>query len=140
MNPEKLIEDYNFNSIKVRLEPDGNLATAEYVAFQFHKGTIRTYSVDRPSPRSRRFQFHKGTIRTSTQTTWVSCSLKFQFHKGTIRTTRQRYQASHHDEFQFHKGTIRTLMFAATLPSSTNFNSIKVRLEPFISFMIAFHM
>ena len=31
--------------------------------------------------------------------------------------------------FQFHKGTIRTTKSTHTLPTSSNFNSIKVRLE-----------
>ena len=32
----------NFNSIKVRLEPKGGTAEAPTLRFQFHKGTIRT--------------------------------------------------------------------------------------------------
>ena len=32
----------NFNSIKVQLELNPNLAIAQISGFQFHKGTIRT--------------------------------------------------------------------------------------------------
>ena len=37
------LQEY-FNSIKVRLEHDGETYTSELEIFQFHKGTIRTYS------------------------------------------------------------------------------------------------
>ena len=33
---------FNFNSIKVRLEPPAIIAGAGSLLFQFHKGTIRT--------------------------------------------------------------------------------------------------
>ena len=59
--------------------------------------------------RSGRFQFHKGTIRTFLNLNKTSeTSPKFQFHKGTIRTQVEKYKQN----------------------VKTNFNSIKVRLEP----------
>ena len=36
------IIDFNFNSIKVRLEPHQSQPSAAYLRFQFHKGAIRT--------------------------------------------------------------------------------------------------
>ena len=42
-------EDNNFNSIKVRLERRVNLGTHKTALFQFHKGTIRTKTLPRPS-------------------------------------------------------------------------------------------
>ena len=36
--------DCDFNSIKVRLKPNGNALTTENPKFQFHKGTIKTKS------------------------------------------------------------------------------------------------
>ena len=64
-----------------------------------------------------------------------SCSkiwlcLRNQFHKGTIRTLDVQYSLSLDNIFQFHKGTIRTLLQNIYLWDWTNFNSIKVRLEP----------
>ena len=54
----------NFNSIKVRLEPRTAREQLNELAFQFHKGTIRTWGCRRCRLRGRLFQFHKGTIRT----------------------------------------------------------------------------
>ena len=54
----------NFNSIKVRLK----LAVVKQVtialAFQFHKGTIKTFEAAGINPYFALFQFHKGTIKT----------------------------------------------------------------------------
>ena len=38
----KKIPNHNFNSIKVRLEPLEGMQFESIVAFQFHKGAIRT--------------------------------------------------------------------------------------------------
>ena len=55
----------NFNSIKVRLEPNVYLhSLTEATVFQFHKGTIRTGDDNVLKVTDRTFQFHKGTIRT----------------------------------------------------------------------------
>ena len=53
-----------FNSIKVQLERNIAARPASFSRFQFHKGTIRTYSALENDPKYYRFQFHKGTIRT----------------------------------------------------------------------------
>ena len=54
----------NFNSIKVRLEPDSVNSITICMEFQFHKGAIRT------------------PMKLFVITSW----LQFQFHKGAIRT------------------------------------------------------
>ena len=99
---------FNFNSIKVRLEPRARKRNAHTLIFQFHKGTIRTCLKLLEGMRNAIiFQFHKGTIRTRSYPRHRHFSLPFQFHKGTIRTTAKE-------------------TFAISV---TNFNSIKVRLE-----------
>ena len=57
--------DYNFNSIKVRLELKDLKKEIDDVTFQFHKGTIRTEKIRRVKEAIEKFQFHKGTIRTA---------------------------------------------------------------------------
>ena len=42
-----LQEQFNFNSIKVRLEPQVAPDVGSTIAFQFHKGAIRTISITR---------------------------------------------------------------------------------------------
>ena len=57
-------EEFNFNSIKVRLE---QVADGVYDAgkpFQFHKGAIRTILYTLLYIEKIIFQFHKGAIRT----------------------------------------------------------------------------
>ena len=97
----------NFNSIKVQLEPEFGLYKSQIDDFNSikvqleHKIVLKTTSV-------LEFQFHKGTIRTKLSTELFGVLTLFQFHKGTIRT----YQVfcSHH--------------------RLSDFNSIKVQLEP----------
>ena len=55
---------FNFNSIKVQLELKKLMKFRFVIAFQFHKGTIRTDYFVSNKPFSFEFQFHKGTIRT----------------------------------------------------------------------------
>ena len=79
----------------------------------------------------RLFQFHKGTIRTWSQSNAIKAAPVFQFHKGTIRTHLMvliflvllhfnsiKVQLEQNNDcvayvppiFQFHKGTIRTAL------------------------------
>ena len=58
------MEINNFNSIKVQLELTEASGTAMLCIFQFHKGTIRTFSTFFAAGFLSLFQFHKGTIRT----------------------------------------------------------------------------
>ena len=118
--------------------------------FQFHKGTIRTRSVQSLDELSVLFQFHKGTIRTNFVNVSGNHISVFQFHKGTIRTdfsvaiclvilyfnsikVRLELVAfplyTVEIAFQFHKGTIRTACLQCLRISEYHFNSIKVRLE-----------
>ena len=76
------------------------------------------------------FQFHKGTIRTVGPVVSAAGSILFQFHKGTIRTNHGVGEEKVIHQFQFHKGTIRTRGRASALAWLSNFNSIKVQLEP----------
>ena len=55
---------YYFNSIKVRLELKPITSNRRLMLFQFHKGTIRTWSQHWKPTQRLGFQFHKGTIRT----------------------------------------------------------------------------
>ena len=53
-----------FNSIKVQLEHSVDDSKVHVNLFQFHKGTIRTFSFISFQDSLLLFQFHKGTIRT----------------------------------------------------------------------------
>ena len=75
------------------------------------------------------FQFHKGTIRTLSTAQGITDAAGFQFHKGTIRTITNATTKSYIQEFQFHKGTIRTIAYHSRVRAQPHFNSIKVRLE-----------
>ena len=57
----------------------------------------------------------------------------FQFHKGTIRTGGTWLRSDATMVFQFHKGTIRTVKLIDSVCWLSNFNSIKVQLELFVS-------
>ena len=54
----------HFNSIKVRLKRQAIRACLLYLAFQFHKGTIKTGDEAAVALTPNKFQFHKGTIKT----------------------------------------------------------------------------
>ena len=100
-----------FNSIKVRLEPLITLKlTCSISNFNSIKVRLEPYPIPRP--------------------TWP-CG--FQFHKGTIRTHESADDRPSEGVFQFHKGTIRTRYVLLWIVSFSNFNSIKVRLEPSLS-------
>ena len=145
----------DFNSIKVRLEPNGGAtAPPEAQSFQFHKGTIRTLRGRRGLTCDMRFQFHKGTIRTMCD--WCTFQILSYFNSIKVRLELSGFgKVGYHNRhfnsikvrlerwlsiviqflasFQFHKGTIRTLTEASLLLVLTDFNSIKVRLEQHIT-------
>ena len=75
METQLTFEEEYFNSIKVRLEQGINNAAQTFIAFQFHKGTIRTDAFLIGGGLSALFQFHKGTIRTMNLITDVSACL-----------------------------------------------------------------
>ena len=76
----------NFNSIKVQLElttSDG--VEVKRIAFQFHKGTIRTGIFEPESCHIRYFN----SIKVQLELMYLALKTLiplFQFHKGTIRT------------------------------------------------------
>ena len=60
---KKYQHQYNFNSIKVRLEFSAELGfIGDLTVFQFHKGAIGVTYQQRTGYRRFRFQFHKGAI------------------------------------------------------------------------------
>ena len=118
----------DFNSIKVRLEPNLAGDNNAVLGFQFHKGTIRTsvpvYLL------LEIFYFNSIKVRLEHRApSFGAHTLKFQFHKGTIRTLTPWKKWEYGTQFQFHKGTIRTWAKTKGLDFDNYFNSIKVRLE-----------
>ena len=119
----------HFNSIKVRLEQIASSVDSINVAFQFHKGTIKTYmqkegdgaKVNFNSIKVRlkqsivhdnnkfilEFQFHKGTIKTYIEIKGCHIFLHFNSIKVRLKPSLGMSSNSSHI-FQFHKGTIKT--------------------------------
>ena len=96
-----------FNSIKVRLEPASFSAPQAVSTFQFHKGTIRTFSAS-----------------------WFRTLTYSHFNSIKVRLERFLFESLPlSPSFQFHKGTIRTYINLTVCTIIINFNSIKVRLE-----------
>ena len=98
---------HHFNSIKVRLEQAIDTELLHPLLFQFHKGTIRTYSCFVHFISFPKFQFHKGTIRTLSRSQEQNPFYNF----NSIKVRLERFfeqQFFLNSAFQFHKGTIRT--------------------------------
>ena len=74
------------------------------------------------------FQFHKGTIRTIRELGGVYSIIYFNSIKVRLEPDRHRRRLRGR-AFQFHKGTIRTCHIQDALLLRLHFNSIKVRLE-----------
>ena len=120
----------DFNSIKVRLEQLTPSSVVYSDQFQFHKGTIRT-SIKTVQRHRENINFNSIKVRLEPKGgTADAPTLRFQFHKGTIRTESSIWFWVLMTKFQFHKGTIRTPRQSRPPCPGTNFNSIKVRLEP----------
>ena len=79
----------DFNSIKVRLEPNWLPGVNKVLEFQFHKGTIRTWLQSQERQIQADFNSIKVRLERSQDDEQVFY-VQFQFHKGTIRTW-QRY-------------------------------------------------
>ena len=75
----------NFNSIKVRLEPELKTSYDRYDGFQFHKGTIRTKEEREKLAKSVNFNSIKVRLELFAAVRSYQVN-EFQFHKGTIRT------------------------------------------------------
>ena len=104
-----VLQIFNFNSIKVRLEPQpGVIDGVLTFEFQFHKGTIRTLTFPIVNCLLLKY-FNSIKVRLEPINAFTSSvSNSFQFHKGTIRTEVFMSAKSTRVIFQFHKGTIRT--------------------------------
>ena len=99
----------DFNSIKVRLEPDQKRKGYAYNR-NFNSIKVRLERLQNSTTLSKYlFQFHKGAIRTNTTTQRLKLYPPFQFHKGAIRTSHFIQELGMRKVFQFHKGAIRTI-------------------------------
>ena len=109
MHPLSSLLIPNFNSIKVRLEPEASQRPVSEPVFQFHKGTIRTLLL-RECVLSLLADFNSIKVRLEPSYPSINTArkMKFQFHKGTIRTNFFVPSWRRRCRFQFHKGTIRT--------------------------------
>ena len=79
--------------------------------FQFHKGTIKTYSLRQNGGIFEKFQFHKGTIKTVLQDQQAELARQ-HFNSIKVRLKHKSLGLWLHKSkpFQFHKGTIKTLL------------------------------
>ena len=120
---------YNFNSIKVRLErsegggkrqSDRNFNSIK-VRLEQHTAHPQYFSI---------IYFNSIKVRLELNMS-CRCYLQhlFQFHKGAIRTQSGLFCPHPLFLFQFHKGAIRTNAAPRLLCWISHFNSIKVRLE-----------
>ena len=75
------------------------------------------------------FQFHKGAIRTDLLGTAVAVLGRFQFHKGAIRTSVTQFGNTQSTNFNSIKVRLEHIYYNTPLFRSYDFNSIKVRLE-----------
>ena len=98
----------HFNSIKVRLEQIASSVDSINVAFQFHKGTIKTYMQKEGDGAKVNFNSIKVRLKQSIVHDNNKFILEFQFHKGTIKTCKSGMGGCWAVVFQFHKGTIKT--------------------------------
>ena len=78
-------DETNFNSIKVRLEPERSQLPLKLFRFQFHKGTIRTLFTRLKRAKEGNFNSIKVRLEPCRDSLAIVL-LGFQFHKGTIRT------------------------------------------------------
>ena len=75
----------HFNSIKVRLEQIASSVDSINVAFQFHKGTIKTYMQKEGDGAKVNFNSIKVRLKPPSAPEMRPYNA-FQFHKGTIKT------------------------------------------------------
>ena len=119
---------YNFNSIKVRLEPRSSSYSAGAGRFQFHKGAIRT--AERVAGYKSKGNFN--SIKVRLELVNVFC---YFFRCSDFNSIKVRLELCVDkllyctNKFQFHKGAIRTCHLTCKIFIICNFNSIKVRLE-----------
>ena len=97
------------------------------VRFQFHKGSINTYSEVIDSSTDSRFNSIKVRL-IHDASRFNTLNDAFQFHKGSINTFGCHVYNGGGVVFQFHKGSINTKTMKKFLSIVSSFNSIKVRL------------
>ena len=119
----------DFNSIKVRLEPSVMIRLSLSIRlFQFHKGTIRTFTAVPNCVAAQNFN----SIKVRLERTFTSKLLSEwkNFNSIKVRLELLKNRSPHWlQTFQFHKGTIRTARRKSDAEAFWHFNSIKVRLE-----------
>ena len=113
----------------VRLKASISDKTVCGFGFQFHNGSIKSYSYRGDNHEFNKFQFHNGSIKSPEYTVYQSPDNVFQFHNGSIKSARLeivdgwqfsfnstmvRLKGSIHHEvatvtsvFQFHNGSIK---------------------------------
>ena len=78
-------------------------------SFQFHKGTIKTYKFKSGQKTILDFNSIKVRLKLSLKFKYKAKKARFQFHKGTIKTYLICISVIIPKSFQFHKGTIKTV-------------------------------
>ena len=79
----------DFNSIKVRLELGKTTSVQSLATFQFHKGAIRTVTIDGET-RHCVLNFNSIKVRLELSILGINYYHSiFQFHKGAIRTEQK---------------------------------------------------
>ena len=99
-----------------------------HLKFQFHNGTINTFSAFPCVQICFWFQFHNGTINTESSWSIDAAFRRFQFHNGTINTIIGQSKEQRTSKFQFHNGTINTFLCRWWVPRHWCFNSTTVQL------------
>ena len=142
-----------FNSIKVRLKLIVLVFYLLSVIFQFHKGTIKTFSLRTQKSTIVYFNSIKVRLKRIIRTHFgsgrryfnsIKVRLKrmmllllfaymlFQFHKGTIKTVTRLILHDFLMNFNSIKVRLKRFLLRLEETQSTYFNSIKVRLKPFV--------
>ena len=78
----------SFNSMKVRLKPEGPTPPTEATRFQFHEGPIKTVKTGLFRGFSILFQFHEGPIKTSCRRRRCVCGTSFNSMKVRLKRVR----------------------------------------------------
>ena len=96
--------------------------------FQFHYGTIKSFSVGWYEEIAPYFNSTMVRLKASSSALPVSLYL-FQFHYGTIKRQTNCGLRCSSQVFQFHYGTIKSPAISAGCEESPYFNSTMVRLK-----------
>ena len=103
---------------------------AERCKFQFHYGTIKSFS--RALLQQRNVHFNSTMVRLKELNNLINQSQTiFQFHYGTIKRKKLIRLPVLTIWFQFHYGTIKSKLTSKRTTEAHNFNSTMVRLKAF---------